>query len=150
MNFGELNKNLKHHEVHKPFSFVDRIKSFKHGFVGIANILKTEHNAWVHAVISIVVILLAWWLGLDAIRWSLILVAVAAVWAAEAFNTVIEMLVDIVEPTYTPQAKRAKDVAAAAVLITSVGSAILGIIILGPPLMEAVEPFIDLIINYFD
>ena len=78
------------------------------------------------------------------------MIAIAAVWIAEAFNTVIEMLVDIVEPTYTPQAKRAKDVAAAAVLITSVGSAILGVIILGPPLMDALEPIIDSIQDYFD
>ncbi len=141
MRFGEINYNNKHHHERpkKPFSFLDRIKSFQHGINGLIDIIKTEHNAWIHAVATILVLIMSWWLGLSPIEWAFILVAIAAVWMAEAFNTVIEMLVDFVAPTYTQPAKRAKDIGAAAVLIVSIGSSIVGLIILGPPFLERIK-----------
>jgi hypothetical protein len=62
-----------------------------------------------------------------------------AVWVAEAFNTVFEIVVDIASPQYSYAARRAKDIAAAAVLIASLGAVALGLVILGPPLLKKIE-----------
>ncbi|MCM8776090.1 MAG: diacylglycerol kinase family protein [Candidatus Omnitrophica bacterium] len=114
------------------FSIRGRIQSFRHAFSGFVDMLKTEHNAWVHGATTIVVLLLCWWLGLDFVRFSLIVLAIVSVWVAEAFNTVLEILFDSLSPGYSIRAKRAKNIAAAAVLITAAGAVILGIVLLGP------------------
>ena len=96
--------------------------------------IRTEPNAWVHGVATILVLGLSLWLKLDPIRFALIILAVVSVWVAEAFNTVIEIVLDFVSPQYSDVAKRAKDIAAAAVFISCIGAAILGLVILGPML----------------
>ena len=57
-------------------------------------------------------------------------------WVAETFNTVLEILVNMVSPRYTAVAKRAKDIAAAAVLVAAIGAFIVGLVLLGIPLLE--------------
>jgi len=96
--------------------------------------IRTEPNAWVHCVATVVVLGLSWWLQLDPVRFALIILAIVSVWVAEAFNTVIEIVLDFVSPQYSDVAKRAKDIAAAAVFISCIGAAILGVILLGPAL----------------
>lgn len=99
--------------------------------------LLTEPNAWLHAVATLIVIFLSWWLQIDRISFAFIMVAVVAVWMAEAFNTVLELTVDIVtSEQYSLAARRAKDIAAAAVLIATIGATLIGLIILGPPLLD--------------
>ena len=61
------------------------------------------------------------------------------VWIAEAFNTVLEFVIDIVSPQYNEIAKRAKDIAAAAVLIATIGAVIAGIVLLAPPIMTKIK-----------
>lgn len=120
--------------------FYDRIDSFKYALGGLKDMLSTEHNACVHAVFTVVVIPLAIWLRLPFVNFVLIVIAITLVWVAEAFNTVLEILVNMVSPRYSKVAKRAKDIAAAAVLIAAVGAFIIGVLLLGPPLL-AKNPF---------
>ena len=84
-----------HKRKKEPFSISRRIESFSHGYAGLVGILKTEHNAWVHVVLTIMVLIVSWWLKLEFIEFCLIILAVIIVWVAEAFNTVIEMMVNI-------------------------------------------------------
>lgn len=113
-----------------------RTKSFQYAFDGWWYVLRTQHNAWIHAVITICVVALGLWLGLSGTDWAIIILAITAVWMAEFMNTALEALVDMASPEFHPLAKVAKDVAAAAVLVGACGSVLIGLLIMGPPLWE--------------
>lgn len=116
----------------------NRAKSFHYAFEGWWHVLRTQHNAWIHAVISIAVFAVAFWLGLSRLEWAVLVLTIMAVWMAEFMNTAVEAVVDMTMPEIHPLAKVAKDVAAAAVLVGAVGAVIIGLLILGPPLWERI------------
>jgi len=97
--------------------------------------LKTQHNAWIHAVVSIVTCAGGIWLGLSATEWCWIVVAMMAVWTAEGINTALERLADAVTTDDNPLIGQAKDAAAGAVLIAAVGAATIGLLVMGPRLL---------------
>lgn len=111
-----------------------RLASFGPAFAGIAHVLRTQPNAWVHAVVSLTVIALACWLRVDITGWALLALAMALVWVAEFLNTALEALVDLTSPGEHPLARVAKDVSAAAVVLAALAAAVLGLLVLGPPL----------------
>ena len=94
--------------------------------------LGTQHNAYLHALATVIVIILGFVVGLSANEWRWIVLAVIVVWAAEAFNTAFEFLCDVASPEFHPLVEKAKDVAAAAVLICALGALIIGIMVFGP------------------
>ena len=112
----------------------DRAKSFQYAFEGWWFVLRTQHNAWIHAFITTVIVGLAWWLRLPARDWAVLILTFMAVWIAEFMNTAIEAVVDMTMPDVHPLAKVAKDVAAAAVLVGAMGAILIGLLLLGPPL----------------
>ena len=116
----------------KPFKFTGRIRSFKYAFIGIWTILKTQHNAWIHAFATIFVIICGFFFGITKYEWCWIVLAIIAVWTAEGLNTALEFLTDVTSPEFHPLAAKAKDVAAGSVLITAIGSIVIGLIIFGP------------------
>ncbi len=120
--------------------FRSRIASFKYAFNGWWYVIRTQRNAWIHALASIVVIGVSIWLKLERLEWALIIVAIAFVWTAEFFNTALEVIVDLATHDLHPLAKVGKDVGAAAVLIASITAAVIGIIVLGPPLLAKITP----------
>ena len=72
---------------------------------------------------------------LDAVRWAVLVLTISLVFFAEMVNTVVEAIVDLVTPEYHPLAKVAKDVSAGAVLVTAMAAVVVGLLILGPPLL---------------
>ena len=108
--------------------------SFRHALEGIACVVREERNARIHLAAAGVVIVLGLWLGLTTLEWALIVVAIALVFVGEMLNTVVEVVVDLVTPEEHPLAKCAKDVAAGAILVVSFAAAIIGLLVLGPPL----------------
>ena len=112
-----------------------RLGSFHHAFAGMAHVLRTQRNAWIHAVATVTVVLLGLWLRLPAPQWPPLLLAVALVWMAEFINTALEAIVDLASPARSPLARVGKDVGAAAVLIAALAAAIVGMVILLPPLL---------------
>ncbi|MEJ2485307.1 MAG: diacylglycerol kinase family protein [Anaerolineales bacterium] len=120
--------------------FRSRIASFKYAFNGWWYVIRTQRNAWIHALASVAVIGISIWLKLERLEWALIIVAIAFVWTAEFFNTALEVIVDLATHDTHPLAKVGKDVGAAAVLIASITAAIIGIIVLGPPLLAKIVP----------
>lgn len=120
----------------KRFSIIARARSFKHAFRGVGIIFKTQHNAWIHGLVAIVVIVLGFWLNISEGEWAVILLAITSVLAAEAFNTAMEIDMDLTSPHYHPYARDTKDVAAAAVLITVIGASIIGLVIFIPKLFS--------------
>jgi diacylglycerol kinase (ATP) len=112
----------------------ERLRSFAHAGRGLAWLLASQPNAWVHAAATAAALALAAALGLDAAGWCWIVLAVALVWIAEGLNTALEALADAVAPERDPAVGRAKDVAAAAVLVAAAAAAVIGLLVLGPPL----------------
>jgi diacylglycerol kinase len=123
-------------KTRKEFSVRDRLRSLKYAFRGVAVVLRTQHNAWIHFLCSVLAFLLSYWLEIGRIKFCIVILAVATVWAAEALNTACEILVNMVSPRFSQRAGRVKDIGAAAVLMTSIGALVVGLVIFGPPLME--------------
>ena len=117
-------------------SFVGRIQSFRHAIRGIGLMLRSQHNAWVHATASVMVLLVGALFGLSAWEWCWLVISIMAVWTAEALNTALEFLADVAHPEFHPLVARAKDVAAGAVLISAAGSVMIGLFILGPHVLK--------------
>jgi diacylglycerol kinase (ATP) len=115
-----------------------RAASFGHAFRGVGAALRSELHLQFHAVATVVVLGLGFYLGLSAPEWALVALAVAGVWAAELFNTAIEALTNLVSPGYHPLAGRAKDVAAGAVLLAALGALVVGGLVFGPKIWALV------------
>ncbi len=123
------------------WNFIEsRFRSFGYAFRGFWYVLRTQRNAWIHAVIATIVFLLSLWLRLDAREWSIIVLTTAMVFTAEFLNTAIEAVVDLASPQKHPLAKVGKDVGAAAVLIAALAAVLVGLLILGPPLWQRLAP----------
>ena len=116
------------------FTLKKRLKSFRYAFNGVFLLLRYEHNAWIHASVAFCVIVAGSLIGLSSTEWLFIVVAIGTVLAAEAINSSIEALSDLVSPEYNEAIKRTKDLAAGAVLILSIAAAITGLIIFLPKL----------------
>jgi diacylglycerol kinase len=117
---------------------IARIASFRHAFHGWWYVIRTQRNAWIHASITTLVLILGLWLGLPARDWAVLILVIAMVWSAEFFNTSIEAVVDLASPVHHPLAKVGKDVGAAAVLIAAGAAVLVGLLILGPPLWQQI------------
>jgi len=115
---------------------ISRWRSFGHAARGWTYVMRTQQNTWVHALAAVVVFLLGLWLRLPPRDWAVIVLTVTMVFAAEFVNTAIEAVVDMASPARHPLAKVGKDVGAAAVLIAALAAIIVGLLILGPPLLE--------------
>jgi diacylglycerol kinase len=119
--------------------FVSRAHSFRHAFHGLWFVIRTQRNAWIHAVITTLVVLAAFWLLLPLRDWAVLFLTISMVWTAEFINTALEAVVDLASPQQHPLAKVGKDVGAAAVLMASIAAILVGLLILGPPLLEKVS-----------
>lgn len=111
-----------------------RLASFVPAFAGWAHVLRTQPNAWVHAAVTIAVVALALWLRVERVEWLALLLAIGLVWVTEFFNTALEAVVDLASPRQHRLAKAAKDVAAGAVVVAALIAALVGLLVLWPPL----------------
>ena len=116
-----------------------RIQSFKYVLNGILTLLRTQPNARIHALATLVVCAAGAYFKLQRSEWCWIILAIAFVWMAEAFNTALEFLADAVNPTYHPLVGKAKDVAAGAVLISAIGAAVIGGIVFWPYVLASIH-----------
>jgi diacylglycerol kinase (ATP) len=114
------------------FSIAARLKSFTHAFAGFVFMLRTQHNAWLHLMATIAVVGAGFTLRVSAEDWRWLIVATALVWLAETMNTAFEHLCDVVQPEFHQDVKRAKDVAAAAVLVCAIAAALIGALTFAP------------------
>lgn len=98
--------------------------------------LRSQHNAWVHAAATCVVAVAGLGFGVGRFEWLALLFAIVSVWTAEALNTAFEALCDVASPQFHPLVARAKDVAAGAVLICAVGAVVTAGLVFGPHLAQ--------------
>jgi diacylglycerol kinase len=110
--------------------------SFKYAFEGIKYAISTQRNLRIHFIIAAVVLLMAYYLKCNLLEFAVIILTITLVICFELLNTAIEATIDLVSPGNQPLAKIAKDLGAATVLCAAIGSIIIGIVILGPKLLE--------------
>lgn len=118
------------------FSVSKRILSFKYAIRGIGLMLRTQHNARIHALASVGVSLAALLLGASASDWCWLVLAMVLVWTSEGMNTALERLADAALPEFHPLVQQAKDAAAGAVLVAAAGAVVIGLLVLGPHLLS--------------
>ena len=114
------------------FSIHSRLKSFKYSFAGVIDFFKTEHNAWLHLLATICVIILAVILEVTRTEAIALIIVVAFVWVSEMLNTCIEKAMDLISEEYHPKIKVIKDLAAGAVLIAAIAALLTGILVFVP------------------
>jgi len=119
----------------KRFSIRARLRSFRHAFEGINAFFHSQHNAIIHLVLTIAVIVAGIFFNISRVEVLAIVIASGCVWAAELFNTAIERLADVLAKEHHPDIKFVKDISAAAVLLTAVAACITGAIIFIPKLL---------------
>ena len=116
-----------------------RLLSFKYAFQGLIDLFSTQPNAVFHLFSSIIVIVLGFYLDVSNTEWCLLILCIVLVISAEAFNTSLEYLTDLVSPEHHPLAGKTKDVAAGAVLVIAIGALIIGTIIFLPKILYIIK-----------
>lgn len=109
-----------------------RLESFKYAFQGIATLFRSEANARIHLLATVIVLIAGFYYRVSSTEWCILIMCIAMVLSAEAMNTAIEKLTDLVSPEPHPLAGQAKDVAAAAVLLLALAAMIIAGIIFLP------------------
>ena len=114
-----------------------RLLSFRCAFRGLRLLVGGQTNARIHVAATLLVLCAGFWLRLPSAKWGLLTLAIALVWVAEALNTAIERLTDMVSPEYRPLAGEVKDLAAAGVLLAALGAGGIALAVFGPALLAA-------------
>lgn len=107
-----------------------RIESFKNALNGFVYVWNNEPNFKIHLTISVILILVGLWRGFDVFQWVVITFAIVIVLTMEIINSAIEYTWDHLEPNHHPVVGTIKDVIASSVLVASIGSAIVGILVI--------------------
>ncbi|MDF7821318.1 diacylglycerol kinase family protein [Runella sp. MFBS21] len=115
------------------------LRSFGFAIEGTKALFQYENNARFHLIAAIVVVLTGAWFQISNIEWACVAFAIGGVCSAEAFNTSLEKLCDMVSPEIHPQIKAIKDLAAAGVLIMTLAAVGIGIAVFGPKIYLTVN-----------
>ena len=126
---------MQKNTTNKKNGFKKRVKSFGFAFTGLYELVKSEPNARIHLAATICAVWAGFLLRISNTEWCIVSMAIALVWATEAFNTVIEKIVDHLFPEYHETARIAKDISAGAVLVCAIAALICGLIIFLPKLV---------------
>ena len=120
----------------KQFSLKARLDSFKNAWRGVTVFVRQEHNAWIHCIMTVLVILAGLLFRISTAEWIAVIFAIGLVLAAEAVNSAIERLSDVVQPEKDDRIRDVKDISAGAVLICAITAAIIGTIVFLPKLLK--------------
>ena len=118
------------------FSIKKRLMSFVHASRGIWLFAKHTHNAWLHAVAFVIVISLGAYFNISRMEWIALFIVCGLVFVSEAFNSAIEVDIDLTSPEYHPYARDTKDIAAGAVLLSAIFAIIVGVLIFWPHIVK--------------
>ncbi|MFC1710171.1 diacylglycerol kinase family protein [Patescibacteria group bacterium] len=110
-------------------------KSFKYAFSGLKLAFKNEPNLRIHVLIGIIALLFGLIFNLNAVELALLVLTITFVILLELLNTTLEAVVDLASPEVKPTAKLAKDVSAAAVLLSAIASVIIGALLFIPKII---------------
>jgi len=123
-------------DAYSPITSTSRSASLGYALAGWLYMLRRQKNTRIQAVASLVVMVIALWLEVDFTGLALIILSITIVWMAEFMNAAVEAAVNLASQELHPMAKVGKDVASAAVLLGVVASVLIGLLVMGPPLLE--------------
>lgn len=110
----------------KPFTFRSRIHSIRYALRGLHTLFRTEPNIGIHLLATITVVLFAVYRNPGKSGWIALVISIALVWIAEAFNTAMELLCDLYTGhAFHPIVRQIKDISAAAVLLAAIASLVI-------------------------
>jgi len=115
-------------------SIRNRISSFRYAFQGLSDLFRHQPNARIHLLAAVLAVALGFYYHISRMEWIALSICITLVLALEALNTALEYLTDLVSPDFHPLAGKAKDVAAAAVLLAAAGAVVVGLLIFIPHL----------------
>lgn len=118
--------------TNKSFSYRDRLQSIRYALNGLKRFFQQEHNAWIHLAATIIVAFMTLYFNVRGAELLAIVVVVGMVWVSEAFNTVIERIIDHISPARHPRVEYIKDLSASAVMLSSLTAIMIGIIVFLP------------------
>jgi diacylglycerol kinase len=120
---------------YSPITSTNRTSSLGYAIAGWLYMLRRQKNTRIQAVASIAVFALALWLEIELLGWALLVTTITIVWMAEFLNAAVEAVVNLTTSEFHPMAKVAKDVASASVLLGVVASVVVGLLVMGRPLL---------------
>jgi len=123
-------------DEYSPITSPNRVASLSYAIAGWLYMLRRQKNTRIQAVASVLVVLIGLWLEIDTTSWAILILAITIVWMAEFVNAAVEAAINLASSEWHPMAKVGKDVASAAVLLGVFASILIGILILGPPLID--------------
>ncbi|KMK76655.1 diacylglycerol kinase [Alkalihalobacillus pseudalcaliphilus] len=112
------------------------LRSFDFAYQGLKHVIKHEQNMQVHAIVALLTVAMAAWLSFSLTSWMILLLVIAGMFSMEIMNTAVERTVDLITNDFHPLAKRAKDIAASAVLVYTLFSIVIGALLFIPPILE--------------
>ncbi len=131
-----INAGVCHNlEEKKCFSLISRIKSSNHAWRGLGILSKTDPSVWIGLICIFLAVYLGIILKMDTTEWAVIILTGGLVFVAEAFNTAIEIDIDLTSPNYHPYARDTKDMAAGAVSLTLIIAGLIGIVLYLPKII---------------
>lgn len=116
-----------------------RGKSIACALRGIAVLIRTQVNARIHLLVTVLVVAAGFAFRISRGEWVPLAFAIGIVWIAEAVNTALEALADRISREHDEGIGRAKDVAAGAVLLAAITAAVIGFVVLGPHVWSSVR-----------
>lgn len=119
----------------KPFSIKERLASFKNAGKGLSVFIGQGGNAWIHCFMAVLVVLAGFIFRISTGEWIAVVFAIGLVFGAEAFNSVVERLSDVVQPERDDRIRDVKDMSAGAVLICVITASVIGLIVFLPKLL---------------
>ncbi len=121
------------------FDLRERAFSFRHAWRGIGLVVRSQHNAWIHLLATVLVLVAGYLTVLSWMEWCALVLAIGFVWVAEALNTALEFLADEVSTEKRELIGKAKDAAAGAVLLASMAAVVIGLIVFVPHWIVMIE-----------
>ena len=119
----------------EPFSLRARMASFRNAWKGLSVFVRQEHNAWIHLSMTVLVILAGFLFRISTYEWIAVVFAIGLVISAEAINSTIERLADVVQPNRDERIRDVKDICAGAVLVCAMTAFVIGLIVFLPKLL---------------
>ncbi len=116
-----------------------QVKSYRYAAKGVKYTLSTQVNIWVHLLVALVVLVLAYFLHFTTTQFLILILTIGLVVATELCNTAIEEMTNLLSPEYNQQAGVVKDIGAGAVLVSTLIAAIVGLVLFGPPFLTVLS-----------
>jgi diacylglycerol kinase len=118
------------------FSIKKRIKSFSYAFAGLRVLFREEHNSWIHATAAVLAIAAGFLFRISPGEWIAVIIVIGMVFSAEILNSSLERTADFVKAERDDRKRDIKDLGAAAVLVTAISAALVGIMIFLPKIID--------------